>query len=108
MGDSRRSSRRSKKKMVRSSRRNYLEVQKVEGLEDSADVSDATIEYLGGHKKKDRKASKDSRRSSRRSKKKMVRSSRRNYLEVQKVEGLDDSADVSDAQVEKIRSSKEV
>merc|ERR1712207_5466 len=42
------------------------------------DASDAVTEFLRGHKKKDRKASKDSRHSSRRSsKKKKKRSSRR-------------------------------
>merc|ERR1711982_31342 len=37
---------------------------------DSSDASDAVTEFLRGHKKKDRKASKDSRHSSRRSSKK--------------------------------------
>merc|ERR1711862_82205 len=47
--------------------------------EDSSDASESVAEFLRGHKKKDRKASKDSRHSSRRSskKKKKKRSSRR-------------------------------
>merc|ERR1711862_212692 len=51
----------------------------VDKLAESADASDSVTEFLRGHKKKDRKASKDSRHSSRRSskKKKKKRSSRR-------------------------------